>query len=285
MDSIEWSAVDRIIDLALAEDIGKGDITTAGTVDPGAAGLARIVAKRACVVAGLFMVERVYQAFAPGEVVFSRKVAEMRKAPAGTLLCTAEGPYAALLAGERTVLNFLQRMCGIATETARYVRAVAGTQARVYDTRKTAPGMRTLDKYAVRAGGGENHRAGLYDAILVKENHIAASGGVDKALLRLKKKYPGVALEVEVEDFEQLVLAVEYGADIVLLDNMRPDQVAKAVELVGRRVALEVSGGITLKNVGSMALTGVERISVGALTHSVRGADLSMRIVSLGGQR
>lgn len=285
MKKIDWPAVDRIIQLALDEDLGEEDITSAGTVDPNALGEARIVAKRSCVIAGLFMVERVYQSLRPGEFKVQYAAEEGQRVSAGTVLCTVVGPYAGLLAGERTVLNFLQRMCGIANETARFVRAVRSTSALVYDTRKTVPGHRALDKYAVRAGGGCNHRMGLHDAVLIKENHIEAAGGVEGALKRLQKRYPGVTVEIEVEDFEQLVYAVEYGADIVLLDNMRPDQVKHAVKLVGNRVQLEVSGGITLKTVGTMASTGVQRISVGALTHSVKGADLSMLIESQGDQK
>lgn len=285
MKKIDWSAVDSIIQLALDEDLGEEDITTAGTVDPNTLGEARIVAKRPCVIAGLFMVERVYRLLLPGQFKVQLAATEGQRVSAGTLLCTVIGPCAGLLAGERTVLNFLQRMCGIANETARFVRAVRSTAASIFDTRKTAPGHRALDKYAVRAGGGCNHRMGLHDAVLIKENHIEAAGGVENALKRLQKRYPGVTVEIEVEDFEQLVYAVEYGADIVLLDNMRPDQVKHAVKLVGNRVQLEVSGGITLKTAGAMADTGVQRISVGALTHSVKGADLSMLIESRGDQK
>ena len=176
------------------------------------------------------------------------------------------------------MLNFLQRLCGTATLTRRYVRSVRKTRARIYDTRKTTPGLRTLEKYAVRIAGGYNHRMGLYDAVLIKENHIAAAGSVDRAIKRVRRSRKDVTVEVEVRNFEELVLAVEYGAEIVLLDNMNQGQITKAVVLVGDRVELEVSGGIDLKAARLVCQTGVTRISVGALTHSAPAVDLSMLI-------
>lgn len=278
MDRIDWTAVERLIDLALAEDLGAGDITTDGIVSARARGTGQVTAKQTCVVSGLFLAERVYRRLDP-DVKVELLVAEGKRVTSGTVLCRITGQFRALLAGERTVLNFLQRQCGIATLTHRFVRKVSRTKARIYDTRKTAPGMRTLDKYAVRTGGGCNHRMGLYDAILIKENHIAAAGGVDRAIARARKAHPDVVLEVEVRNFEELVLAVEYGADVVLLDNMEPGDVRKAAGLVGNRVELEVSGGVTLANVLAAAQNGVARISIGALTHSAPAADLSMLIV------
>ena len=275
----DWEAVDRSILQALEEDIGTGDITTECTVGKGLAGTGQISAKKPCVVAGLFLVQRVFSLLDQGVQVKIR-IPEGKRVASDTVLCTLSGPVDVLLRGERTVLNFVQRTCGIATLTTRFVRAVRQTNARIYDTRKTVPGLRTLDKYAVRAGGGVNHRMGLYDALLLKENHIATTGGVVRAIQRARKAAPDLPVEIEARTIEEVVLAVEYGADIVLLDNMLPGGVSKAASLVGDRVQLEVSGGITLKNVKQMAQTGVSRISVGALTHSAPAADLSMLIVS-----
>jgi nicotinate-nucleotide pyrophosphorylase (carboxylating) len=278
MDRLDWTAIDKIIDLALEEDLGSGDITTHSTVSSRAWGKGSIIARKKVVVAGLFLVDRLYRQLDSGvqvEVITQ----DGSRARTGDVLCNISGPYQALLSGERVVLNLLQRTCGIATYAARYARAVKGTEATVFDTRKTTPGMRTLDKYAVRTGGAANHRMGLFDALLIKENHIAAAGGVDKAINLARKAHPEATLEIEVQNLEELVLATEYGADIVLLDNMTPVQVRKAVRLVGKRVQLEVSGGVTLKNVKEMAATGVPRISVGALTHSAPAADLSMLLL------
>ncbi len=278
MDSLDWAQIDRLIEWALAEDVGDGDITSLTTVPNDAKATGQIVAKKGCVAAGMFLVERVYAAMG-GDVEVELLCGEGVKVTAGTPLCRLAGHYRTILAGERTVLNFIQRTCGVATLTSRFVKAVAGTGCTIYDTRKTCPGFRSLDKYAVRAGGGANHRMGLYDAILIKENHVAAAGSVAAAIERARESGGGVPLHVEVRNFEELVLAVEYGADVVLLDNMSRPAVAKAVALVGDRVALEVSGGVTVGTVKGLAQTGVPRISVGALTHSAPAADLSMLII------
>lgn len=278
MEHIDWKVVDRSIAQALAEDLGSGDITTLSTVTAKAYGSGQIIARQACSVAGLFLVQRIFSRCS-SEIKVEVLVAEGASVSRGSLLCSFEGPYRALLQAERTVLNYLQRLCGIATLTARFVRATRGGKASIYDTRKTTPGLRTLEKYAVRAVGACNHRMGLYDAILIKENHAAAAGGVDKAMARARKAYPDVPVEVEVRNMEELVLAVEYGADIVLLDNMEHKEIRKAVRMVGKRVELEVSGGVTLRRARDLAGSGVHRISVGALTHSAPAADLSMLIV------
>jgi len=277
MRDLDLDAIDRLVRAALEEDLGAGDITSESIVPVGLMGCGRVTAKKACVIAGLFMIGRVYAAI-DGAVKVDVLVEEGARVPAGTAVCALSGPYRALLAGERTALNFVQRMCGIATLTARYARAVKGTRASIYDTRKTTPGLRTLEKYAVRSGGGRNHRMGLFDAFLIKENHIAAAGSVDRAIRRARKAHPDKRLEVEVRNIEELVLAVEYEADTVLLDNMSLDEVEKAVRLVGERVELEVSGGVTVEAARRLASTGVSRISVGALTHSAPAADLSMLI-------
>jgi nicotinate-nucleotide pyrophosphorylase (carboxylating) len=278
MELIDWDVVDRSIAQALAEDLGDGDITTLSTVTAKAYGAGQIVARQACSVAGLFLVERLFSKCNP-EINVEVLVAEGTRVSKGTLLCTFDGPYRALLEGERTLLNYLQRLCGIATLTGKFVRAMKGGKAAIYDTRKTTPGLRTLEKYAVRAVGARNHRMGLFDAILIKENHAAAAGGIDRAVARARKAHPEIKIEVEVRNMEELVLAVEYGADIVLLDNMEYKEIRKAVRLVGRRVELEVSGGINLRRARDLANSGVHRISVGALTHSAPAADLSMLIV------
>lgn len=278
MEQIDWHVVDRSITQALEEDLGDGDITTLSTVSAKAYGAGQIVARQACNVAALFMVERVF-AQCSSEIRVETLVSEGAHVSRGTLLCRFEGPYRALLEGERTVLNYVQRLSGIATLTGKFVRATRGGKADIYDTRKTTPGLRTLEKYAVRAAGASNHRMGLFDAILIKENHAAAAGGVDRAVARARKAYPDVPVEVEVRNMEELVLAVEYGADIVLLDNMEYKEIRKAVRLVGRQVELEVSGGVSLRLARDLADSGVHRISVGALTHSAPSADLSMLIV------
>lgn len=278
MNRLDFAAVDALIDAALAEDLGTGDITTDAIVDSRTQGSAQILAKKPTVVAGLFLVERILKRL-NSQIRVELLVAEGKKVAAGTVLCRVHGPYDALLKGERTLLNFLQRLCGVATLTRRYATAVRKYRCKVLDTRKTAPGMRTLEKYAVRTGGGSNHRTGLYDAILVKENHIAAAGGVPQAIAAVKKHNPGMPVEIEVTNMEELVLAVEYGADIVLLDNMGLADIYRAVSMVGERVELEVSGGVTLSTIRAIGATGVHRISVGALTHSAPAADLSMLIV------
>jgi len=283
---IDWTQVDRIIEAALAEDIGAGDVTTEATVGLDQSGVGSIRAKKPCVVAGLPVVARLYGKLDPA-IGVEPLVREGGRAAAGTVLCRVSGPYRSLLAGERVALNFLQRTCGIATLTSRFVRAVRGTGCAVYDTRKTVPGLRTLDKYAVRAGGGTNHRMGLHDAVLLKENHIEAAGGIPRAIRRVRKAHAGMQVEVEVRNMEELVLAVEYGADVVMLDNMRLPEISQAARLVGDRVALEVSGGVTLASIRQLAQTGVARISVGALTHSAPASDLSMIILrdKSGGKR
>ncbi|NDY42590.1 carboxylating nicotinate-nucleotide diphosphorylase [Dissulfurirhabdus thermomarina] len=271
---------------ALAEDLGPGDLTTGLTVDPAAAGTAEIVAKEPVVAAGLFAAEAAFRLRDPAAVV-DRRVAEGAEAAAGTVLLRVRGRLAAILEAERTALNFLQRLCGIATLTRAYVAAVAGLPARILDTRKTTPGLRLLEKYAVRAGGGHNHRFGLFDGILVKDNHIAACGGsVAEAVARARAGAPHtLKVEVEAADLDQLRAALDAGADAVLLDNMEVGMLAEAVRVARARrpgVLLEASGGVTLETVRRIAETGVDCVSVGALTHSARARDLSLRVVSAG---
>jgi len=267
---------------SLAEDLGAGDVTSAATVPEDARARARIVQKQAGVMFGLDVV---------AETMGQRRVDDVDKlvvegqwregVPAEVLL--ASGPAAALLAAERTALNFLGHLSGIATLTARYVEAVAGTGARILDTRKTTPGLRELEKAAVAAGGGQNHRMGLYDAILIKENHIALAGGVAKAIHAARTAQPQMPLEIECRDLEEVAYALGAGADRLLLDNMDPDELRKAVGLRDSERGpggpkLEASGGVSLETVRGIAETGVDFISVGALTHSAPTLDFSMLI-------
>jgi nicotinate-nucleotide pyrophosphorylase (carboxylating) len=269
--------VERAARLALDEDLGgAGDITTDSIIPADASGEAAIVARQAGVVAGLDLAEAPFKILDPG-VRFTRIISDGGKVAAGEHIAAVAGKTRALLTAERTALNFLGRLSGIATLTAAYVDAVAGTRARIACTRKTTPGLRALEKYAVRAGGGVNHRFGLYDAVLVKDNHIAAAGGLAKALERLKASVGHlVRIEVEVDTLDQLSEALKFPIDAVLLDNMDVATLQQAVKLVHGRVVTEASGGITLETVREIARSGVDVISVGALTHSPDNLDSSL---------
>ena len=269
-----------LIDRALREDIGDGDLTTAAVVPDGALARARIEQKAAGVLAGLGV----------SRAVFERVDSELRwhgharqgEWREGGLVAEVAGRAASILAAERVALNFLGRLSGVATVTARYVSAVEGTRARVLDTRKTTPGLRALEKEAVRAGGGVSHRAGLFDAILVKENHAALAGGVaEAARLALAAAPPGVAVEVECATLDDVSAALEAGVPRLLLDNMSLDELRRAVELAGGRAELEASGGITLETIRAVAETGVDYISIGALTHSAPALDVSLLLEPL----
>lgn len=265
----------ELIDAALAEDLGSGDLTTAATVAPHARARARIEQKEPGVIAGLAVSEAVFRRVDP-DLRFHPHVAEGEWRDAGPVAEVA-GRAASILTGERTALNFLGRLSGIATLTARYVAAVEGTGARILDTRKTTPGLRVLEKQAVRAGGGVTWRAGLYDAILVKENHSALAGGVGEASRRALAAAAGdVDVEVECASLAELEQALEAGVKRLLLDNMDPGELTRAVELAGGRALLEASGNVSLETVRAVAETGVDLISVGALTHSPPALDLSL---------
>ncbi len=270
------NGIDRIIDTALAEDIHTGDITTLAMLPKARRMRARLVAKEPMVLAGLAVAERVFARLDPG-ARFDAAFADGDRLEVGDVIARIEGDAAALLQGERVSLNLLQRMCGIATQTAAYVKEIQGTQARVVDTRKTTPGLRVLEKYAVRVGGGTNHRTGLYDGVLIKENHIAAAGGILEAVSRARAYIPHtLKIEIETETLDQVALALQAGADIIMLDNMSLAEMSEAVILIGRRALVEASGGVNLGSIRAIAQTGVDIISVGALTHSVRAADISM---------
>jgi nicotinate-nucleotide pyrophosphorylase (carboxylating) len=272
----------EIIERALQEDLGSGDLTTESIVSVDRQATATITAKASGVVAGLFMVERTYHALDDG-VSVETNVTEGQAVETGDLVAVVQGSAHSLLMGERTALNFLQRLSGTATRTRQFVEAVAGTRARVCDTRKTAPGLRVLDKYAVRAGGGTNHRLGLFDAVLIKENHLLAGGGISAAVEKARKHIPHTAkIEVECESLSDVREALNARVEILMLDNMPLAEMREAVELVAGRAVVEASGNVSLESVRAVAETGVDLISVGELTHSVKALDLSMRITVSG---
>ena len=271
------TALDAIIALAIAEDVGSGDVTGEATIPPVANCAAAIIAKQPGVVAGIGVVEHVYRALDPDAEV-TALVDDGVRIEEPVELAHIEGPARAVLAGERTALNLLGRLCGVATATRAYVDAVAGTGAGILDTRKTMPGLRELDKYAVACGGGVNHRMGLYDAFLIKDNHLRIAGGVRPAIALARAAHPELAITVEVEELDQLREALECGAERVMLDNMALATMHEAVAIVAGRAEVEASGGITLANVRDVALTGVDVISVGAITHSAPWLDVSMEV-------
>ncbi len=268
------SALSDIVARALAEDLGDGDVTTAATVPADARASALITQKAPGVIFGLDPAEAVFRALEPG-IGLERLVDEGRWREDGEVL-RIEGSARAILSGERTALNFLQRLSGVATLTARCVEAVEGTGARILDTRKTTPGLRMLEKAAVAAGGGTNHRVGLYDAILIKENHAAIAGGVGKAVVRARAAAPDLPLEVECRTLTEVDEALAAGAPRILLDNMTPEELRRAAAHVDGRAELEASGGVTLQTLREIASTGVQFVSVGALTHSAPALDLSL---------
>ena len=274
-------AVRRLIDLALEEDLGRGDVTTQAVIDAGATATAHLVAREPLVMAGLGICTAVFQ-----RVDAAISVVELAKdgdrLTASTCAATYTGSAASLLAAERTALNFVQRLSGIATLAKAFVDATAGTNLRIADTRKTTPGFRLLEKYAVRVGGASNHRFDLGSGVLIKDNHVAVAGGVGEAVRRTRGKIPhGLKIEVEVDTLEQLEEALDAGADIVLLDNFSLAEIAKAVARAATckpKPLLEASGGVTLEKIANLAHTGIDIVSVGALTHSAPAVDLALDI-------
>ena len=272
-------AVAQIVRAALAEDVGPGDATSLSTLPPDLQIRAQVVAKAPGVIAGLAVASEVFAQLDPA-VLMHPLLDDGSRVEAGTRIADLSGPAAAVLAGERTALNFLQRMSGIATLTRAFVDCVRETGVVILDTRKTAPGLRLLDKGAVRAGGGQNHRMGLYDMVLIKDNHIDACGSITEAVARVRRgPHAALPLEVECRTTADVREAVALAPGRILLDNMEVDQVRQCVEMVAGRVPLEVSGNITLDNVRAYAETGVTFVSVGALTHSVRALDLSLQVL------
>jgi nicotinate-nucleotide pyrophosphorylase (carboxylating) len=270
----------EIVRRALSEDVGTGDVTTLATVPSDLMAAAILVAREPLVVCGLPVAEAVFKEVS-AQIEIERHAEDGRHAQRGETLLRLRGPAGALLTAERVALNFVQRLSGVATLTSRFVEAVAGTKARILDTRKTTPGLRQLEKYAVACGGGTNHRAGLYDRVLIKDNHLASlrlepPNAIDAAVRRARAKYPKLEIEVEADTLEQVEQAVMARADIILLDNMSNEDLRAAVWLVNGRARTEASGGVSLAAVRSIAETGVDFISVGALTHAARAMDVAL---------
>lgn len=270
---------DMVIMAALAEDVGKGDITTSATVGARARGRAELVAKEAMVVAGNFVAKRVFEHIDEG-LKYRELISDGKRAKKGAVIATVSGRLAGILTAERVALNFLQRLSGIATLTSEFVSR-AGGRVKILDTRKTTPCMRLLERYAVKTGGGTNHRFGLYDAVLIKDNHIAAAGGVPQALKRVRKdtKTRDAFVEIEAKSLKEVREALGCGVDAILLDNMDIKKLKSGVKIIGDKAHTEASGGVTLKNVAAISRTGVESISIGTLTHGARAVDISLRVV------
>jgi len=274
--------LDRVIDNALAEDLGSGDVTTSALIPPDLAGEASLLVKENGVLAGMEIAAEVFQRVEPSlrvEVLLQ----DGTQVKPGDVAGRISGSVSGILRAERTALNFLQRLSGVASLTARYVEAVVGTSAKIYDTRKTTPGLRLLEKYAVRMGGGQNHRLDLADAVLIKDNHINALRARDMSLEeiidRARDKTPaGMTIEVEVTSAAEAGDALKAGADIIMLDNMNADEMTRVIGMVAGRAKIEASGGVTLENVRQVAMTGVDMISVGALTHSYKALDISLEL-------
>jgi len=272
------AVVRDIVARALAEDIGPGDVTSELAIPAAARARGVFLAKQPGVLSGLVVAEECFRQVDPS-VEFRALVADGEAFTVGTHLAEVTGPARTLLSAERVALNFLQRLCGVATLTREFVDRVAGTRARIVDTRKTTPGLRLLEKRAVRAGGGHNHRFALYDGVLLKDNHIAVAGGVAAAVAAARAAAPHtLRIEVEVTSLQQLTEALAAGADVVLLDNMPLEQMEEAVAFAVGRVIVEASGGINLDNVAAVAGTGVDLISIGALTHSAKAVDISLEL-------
>jgi nicotinate-nucleotide pyrophosphorylase (carboxylating) len=267
-----------LLEAWLAEDVGQGDVTSEATVPFDLQVRADLLFKAPGVVCGLPLAEQVFTKLDP-DLRFEAVLAEGSRVDAPPVVAaTIEGRARAVLTGERLALNLVGRLSGIATLTARYVHAVAGTRAAILDTRKTTPGLRLLEKYAVACGGGQNHRIGLFDAVLIKDNHIAVAGSVGEAVRRARAQAPGLELEVEADTLAQVEAGLEAGADAILLDNMPPEVLAEAVALVGGRARTEASGGVNLDTVAAVARSGVDTISIGALTHAAASLDVSLEV-------
>jgi len=279
VDILQSPHLDRLIDLALEEDIGPGDVTTQALIPPELQGEAHIRAKQTLVVAGLPVAARVFHKL-DAEIVFTAAVDDGQEVAKGQVLARLTGPVASILTAERVALNFLQRLSGIATFTRQMVAQVAGSPAALMDTRKTTPGWRALEKYAVRLGGGRNHRLGLYDGVLIKNNHLTAVGGIHEAVRQARARAHNLLkIEVEVTDLEGLEEALNAGADRILLDNMDDATLRQAVEITRGRARLEASGSMTKERLPQVAATGVNFISMGALTHSAPAVDIHLRLI------
>lgn len=270
--------INKIINRALMEDVGSGDITTDLIVPKKQSSYAAFYAKEEGVIAGLTVAKSVF-AVLDKKIVWRSFVKDGDKVNAGTRIAEVAGSYRVLLTGERTALNILQRLSGIATQTSEFVRLAEGTKVRVLDTRKTVPGLRTLDKYAVKIGGGENHRFGLYDMVLIKDNHIKAAGGITSAVERVRKNLKKkIKIEVETTNLDEVCEAINSKVDIIMLDNMTNDMMKEAVRIINGKIKVEASGNVSVNNFRQIAEIGVDYISIGALTHSVKALDINMKI-------
>lgn len=268
----------EVVKRALAEDLGSGDLTSANIFPPDHQSKAAFLVKEECVLCGLPAVQEIFNQLSP-EISFVSYKKDGDRIPAQTVVAEVSGPTHLLLSGERTALNFLQRLSGIATLTSLYVAEVKEFSTKIVDTRKTTPGLRVLEKYAVRTGGGTNHRLGLFDAVMIKDNHVKAAGGIRQAVDLVRKGVPFLTpVEVEAATVEEALEAVAAGADVIMLDNMTIENMSRAVKLIEGKALVEASGGITMERIREIAATGVDVISVGALTHSVSAVDISMKI-------
>ena len=279
MDQQLQDDIERAVAQAISEDVGSGD-ATANLIGEEVVARARIITREQCTVCGRAWLDEVFRQLDP-RIRVQWHVSDGEHVAARTTICDLHGPARPLLTGERTALNFLQTLSAVASKTSSYVRAVSGTGAAILDTRKTIPGLRLALKYAVKTGGGVNHRIGLYDGILIKENHIAAAGGVAEVLKQAREHSSGIPIQIEVENIDQLRQAIANGAKLILLDNFTTQKMAEAVKVTAGRTELEASGGITLENVREIAETGVDRISIGDLTKDIQAVDLSMRFTSM----
>ncbi|MFC1925361.1 carboxylating nicotinate-nucleotide diphosphorylase [Chloroflexota bacterium] len=279
---MDWKQNEPLIDLALAEDLGSGDVTIEALISPDLQASASIMAKDSGILAGIEVAGLIFHRV-DSSLKFEAFISDGNRIEPGDVIAGIDGNVAGILKAERTALNFLQRLSGIASETRRYIEAVKGLNVRIIDTRKTTPGLRLLEKYAVRAGGGHNHRFSLGDQVLIKDNHLAIlhsqRTSLKEAIAMAKQKAPSdLKVEVEVKNAEEAGQAADTGVDIIMLDNMSLAEMSRAVELIGGRASVEASGGITLDNVRQVAETGVDLISIGALTHSVKALDISLEL-------
>ncbi len=280
INELDFKALKPVIDFALNEDLGSGDITTNALIPVDLQAKATMVAKSSGVIAGLAVAEYVFKSL-DKDIQWKTVFNDGGHVVKGDLILEVSGSYRALLSGERLALNFLQRMSGIATMTDNYKNQLAGSKVKILDTRKTVPGLRLLDKYAVRMGGGTNHRIGLYDMVLIKDNHIKVAGGITKAVAQIKKSIPdGFKIEVETTSIAEVNEALAAGADIIMLDNMDNNTMRECVKIINKQAKVEASGNMTIERLREVAETGVDFISIGALTHSVTALDISMNIES-----
>lgn len=278
MEPALLKAIEKIIEAGLEEDVNSGDITTDLLISADTKTTAVMIAKADGVIAGLPFAEKVFRTL-DNNIEFKTEIADGQTVKHGDLICTITGAYRALLTGERLALNILQRLSGIATATSKYVEAVKGFKTEILDTRKTAPGLRLLDKYAVKTGGGTNHRIGLYDMVMIKDNHISVAGGITNAVNAIRPNIPAkMKIEVETTTLDEVQEALLSGADIIMLDNMSNATMTEAVKLINGKAKVEASGNMTLERVREVAATGVDFISIGALTHSVTALDISQKI-------